>query len=65
MVNFTERFKVGFALTDEEWAERKEIENAKKGYPGVSLSSLEFHPTFIERIRRGIQYVLWPEEMRG
>lgn len=65
MANFVERFKVGFALTDDEWMERKDIDNAKKGFASPSLSSVEFHPNFFERVRRGIQFVLQPEDMRG
>lgn len=65
MANFVERFKAGYALTTDEWCERNEVKNAKKGFYGSNAVSLEIHPTFLERVRRGIQYILQPEDMRS
>jgi len=65
MANFIKRFTTGFKLTDQEILEKKEVEEARKDYFSHHLSSVEFHPTFCERVRRGVRYVLKPEEMRA
>lgn len=64
MAIFLERFKAGFQLTDDEFLEKAEIDAIKSGKVAFSLQSLEFHPTFVERVRRGLSYVFTPENMR-
>jgi len=64
MANFVERFIKGYELTEEECFERDEINQFKRFYSDYKSTSFEIHPTFFERIRRGVDYALNPEKLR-
>lgn len=65
MAGIIERFQKGFELTEDEWWDRKDLSNFLKGYTPLSPKSIEFHPTIIERVRRGVGHIVYPQRMRN